>query len=116
MTQPNSYRTILRSSSIIGGASVVNIIVGLVRNKTAAVLLGPAGVGLIGLLYNLMQTAGAVAALGVGTVGTRQIAEAAAKGEEQDIARARRALFWGSLGLALTGALIFFLLRNMLAA
>ena len=71
-----SYRQILRSTSIIGGASVINILIGLVRVKVAAVLLGPAGVGLMGLFSNLIATAANVAALGMGTVGTRQIAEA----------------------------------------
>ena len=49
----DSHRQILRSSFIIGGASVINILVGLLRIKVVAVLLGPAGVGLIGicLLY-----------------------------------------------------------------
>ena len=39
MSEGNSYRQILRSSSIIGGASVINILVGLLRMKVAALLL-----------------------------------------------------------------------------
>ena len=73
MSKDGSYRQILRSSSIIGGASVINIVVGLLRIKVAAVLFGPSGVGLIGLLTNLASTASAVAGLGFGNVGTRQI-------------------------------------------
>ncbi|MCB1507177.1 MAG: O-antigen translocase, partial [Hyphomicrobiaceae bacterium] len=76
MSDQNSYRTILRSSSIMGGASVINVLIGLLRMKLVAVLLGPAGIGLIGLLQNLMQAASGVAAMGLGTVGVRQIAEA----------------------------------------
>ena len=37
MSESSSYKQILRSSSIIGGASVVNILVSLVRTKVAAV-------------------------------------------------------------------------------
>ncbi|MFZ7095386.1 O-antigen translocase [Luteimonas dalianensis] len=111
----NSYRQILRSSSIIGGASVINIMVGLLRMKAAAVLLGPAGVGLIGLFTNLVGTATAVAGVGVGTVGTRQIAEAAGKDDPQRIALVRRALFWLTLGLAVLGGVAFWLLRHVLA-
>ena len=47
MTQPNSYRQILRSSAIIGGASAINIVIGLVKMKAVALLLGPAGVGIV---------------------------------------------------------------------
>ena len=110
-----SYRQILRSTSIIGGATVINILIGLVRVKMVAVLLGPAGVGLIGLFSSLIATASSVAALGMGTVGTRQIAEAAGRDDPQAIAVARRALFWGTLAMAVLGAWAFWLLRGLLA-
>ena len=110
-----SSRQILRSTSIIGGASVINILVGLVRIKIVAILLGPAGVGLIGLFNNLIGTAANVAALGTGTVGTRQIAEAAGREDVNAVATARHALFWGTLVLAFAGSLIFWLLRGTLA-
>ena len=116
MTEGNSYRQILRSSSIIGGASVINIVVGLLRMKAAALLLGPAGVGLVGLLQNMLGTAAGIAGLGVGNVGTRQIAEASASGDVQAVAATRRALFWLTLALAVLGALLFWLLRGELAA
>lgn len=115
MSKHNSYRQILRSSSIIGGASFANIAIGLVRTKVAAMLLGPAGIGLIGLYTNLIATAAQVAGLGFGNVGTRQIAEAAGTGDERKIATARRALFWGTMCLALLGAVAFWLLRLPIA-
>lgn len=115
MSKDGSYRQILRSSSIIGGASVINILVGLLRIKVAAVLLGPAGVGLIGLLTSLTSTAAAVAGLGFGNVGTRQIAEAAGKKDAAALAAARRALFLGSLVLAFLGATVFWMLRSVFA-
>lgn len=111
-----SYRQILRSSSIVGGASVVGILVAALRAKVAAILLGPAGVGLIGLLQSLMATGSAMSALGFGTVGTRQIAEAVGDEDPAAVATARRALFWGTLGLGLAGAAAFWLLRHVLAA
>ena len=115
MTESNSYRQILRSSSIIGGASAINIVIGLVRMKAVAVLLGPVGVGLIGLLTNLVALVSNIVGLGFGNVGTRQIAEAAGRGDPQRIATARRALFWGTLALAVAGALSVWLLREVLA-
>lgn len=115
MTEQNSYRTILRASSIIGGAQVINIVSGLIRMKAVAVLLGPAGVGLVGLYINLTQTAAAVASLGVPTVGTRQIATAHAEGGDLAVGRTRRALFWGTLVLALIGAVMFWLASGWVA-
>jgi len=111
----NSYRTILRSSSIMGASSLINTVTGLAKMKAAAVLLGPAGVGLIGLYQSLMQTSATVAALGFGNVGTRQIAEADAVGGETEVALARRALFWGTSVLAALGALAFWLASGWIA-
>lgn len=111
----SSYLTILRSSSIIGSAQIINIAVGLVKMKVAAVLLGPAGVGLIGLYQSLVQTAASVTALGIGTVGTRQIAIAHAEGGDFAVGRTRRTLFWGTMILALIGAAIFWLASGWIA-
>lgn len=111
----SSYRTILRSSSIIGGAQVITISASLLKMKAAAVLLGPAGVGLVGLYMNLMQTASTVASLGVGNSGTRQIAAAHAQGDAMALGRTRRALFWGTAALALLGAALVWLCRGLMA-
>ena len=115
MSKEHSYRQILRSTSIVGGASVINILIGLLRTKAAALLLGPAGVGLIGLFQNMMATGASVAGLGVGNVGTRQIAQAAATGGQEAVAETRRSLFWLTLLLAALGAWVFWLLREPLA-
>lgn len=114
MAEPNSHRQILRSSAIIGAASVVNILIGLLRMKVVAILLGPAGVGLIGLLQNLMVVAAKVSSLGFGNAGTRQIAEAMGKADQAAIDGARRALFWGTFCLAIVGAFLFWQLRHIL--
>lgn len=110
-----SYRRILKTSSIIGGASVINIMIGLVHTKILALLLGPLGVGLVGLYTGLMSTATIVATMGVGTVGTRQIAEALSQDDQYVLASVRRAMFWGVLLLASVGALVVWSLREALA-
>lgn len=113
--QISSYRRILKSSSIIGGASVINIVIGLVRTKILAVLLGPAGVGLVSLYTSLMQSAATLATMGLSTVGTRQIAEAIGTEDLRALAVARRAMFLGTLLLASAGALVVWSLRDLLA-
>ena len=110
-----SYRRILKSSSIIGGASVLNILIGLVRTKLLAVFLGPSGIGLAGLYTALITTVSAVATMGVGTTGTRQFAQAHSQGDQRALAVTRRAMFWCSLVLAITGALVVWLFRDFLA-
>lgn len=106
-----SYRQTLRSSTIIGGASIINVILSLLRMKAAALFLGPAGVGLIGIFSNLVGVAISLAGLGLGNSGTRQIAAA-----DGNTAAARRALRWMSIIMAVSGAGLFWALRGILAA
>ena len=95
-----SYRRILKGTSIIGGASFINLAIGVIRTKVLAVLLGPTGVGLASLYTGVMGTASTVATMGLGPVGTRQIAEAFSKDDAHAIMVARRALFWATMFLA----------------
>lgn len=106
----HSYRQILRATSIIGGASWITILIGLVRIKALAMLLGPAGVGLVGLYNNLMNTTSALAGCGLGSSGVRQIAEAG--GEEYILAAVRRTLWYANIILGLLGLLLLWLLRE----
>lgn len=115
MTEKTSHRQILRSSSIIGGASIINILIGLLRIKIVAVLLGPVGIGLIGLYGSIMSTVASVAGLGFGNAGTRQIAEAAGDNDAAAIAAVRRALFWGTGILAVLGGGVVWLARSFVA-
>ncbi|MEY3787183.1 MAG: hypothetical protein RIQ94_482 [Pseudomonadota bacterium] len=111
----SSYRRILKTSSITGGSSVINILIGLLRTKALALLLGPSGIGLVGLYTGLMGTATTIASMGIGTIGTRQIAEAISKEDVAALIVIKRAMFWGVLMLATTGALVVWTLRELLA-
>ena len=110
-----SYRRILKGTSIIGGASFINIVIGLLRTKVLALLLGPEGVGLASLYTGLIGTSSTAATLGLGVVGTRQIAEAYSKEDAHTVKVARRALFWGTMALAAAGGMVVWSLRSFLA-
>lgn len=114
MKETSSHRQILRASYISGIASVVNIILGIVRMKAAAVLLGPAGVGLIGILQQIMVTASAIAGVGLSSSGTRQIAAASQENDEKLLAT-RFALIWGASALALAGGGFLWIFRAPIA-
>ncbi|HUZ05759.1 MAG TPA: O-antigen translocase, partial [Acidobacteriaceae bacterium] len=92
-----------------------NILIGLVRTKVLAILLGPAGVGLVGLYRGLVDTGSTVANMGLNIVGTRQIAEADAREDDRALAVARRAIFWAAIVLACTGGLVMWSFRRLLA-
>ena len=104
--EKHTYGQILKSSALIGGSSVLKIGIGMVRTKVMAVLLGPSGVGLIGLYGSLIDLAQNIAGMGVNSSGVRQIAEAVGSGDSEKIARTaivlrRTAVMLGALGAAL---------------
>jgi PST family polysaccharide transporter len=105
-----SYRQILKSTSIIGGSSVINIVLRIIRTKFLAILLGPSGIGLFGIYNSITDMVGTMAGMGINSSGVRQIAEAAATGSEEKIGRTiyavrRVALFLGVFGMILLGLL-----------
>jgi antigen flippase len=108
MTPPSSqtYTQILKSTMLMGGSSLVNVALSIIRNKAMAVLLGPEGVGLMGLYGSILDIAQAIAGLGVGSSGVRQIAEAAGTDDAEMIARSATVLRRISMVLGLFGALL----------
>lgn len=97
-----SYGQILRSSSIIGGAEGLNYLMGMVRTKLVAVLLGPSGMGLVGLYQSAMSLVQALTGLGISGSGVREVAEAHAAGDPERMAatvKALRRVCWVSGGL-----------------
>jgi PST family polysaccharide transporter len=102
--ESGSYRSILKSTSLIGGASVLNILIGMVRIKFVAVLLGPTGVGLLGMYAQITALIITLTGMGISSSGVRQVAEAVGSGDDERVARtviALRRIAWltGGLGL-----------------
>lgn len=114
LTPPRSqtYTQILKSTMWMGGSSLINVALSILRNKALAVLLGPEGVGLMGLYGSIIDIAQAIAGLGVGGSGVRQVAEAAGTGDETRISRSaatlrRLSVLLGLLGVLLLATLAF---------
>ena len=108
----HSYGQILKSSSIIGGAQAINYVIAMVRTKVVAILLGPSGVGLVGLYVSATELVGALAGLGISSSGVREVAEAHGSGETERIAhtvKTLRRMCWatGLLGWGLAAALAY---------
>jgi PST family polysaccharide transporter len=102
-----SYGQILKSTTLVGGSQVINIILGIVRTKFLAILLGPSGVGLIGIYNSITTLISSVSGMGISSSGVRQISEAAASGNELLIAKTvislrKMALLTGLAGMIIT--------------
>jgi len=104
--EKHTYDQILKSSALVGGSSVVNIAIGIVRTKAMAILLGPAGFGLFGLYTSIVNLSQGVAGMGINSSGVRQIAEAVGSDNTERIALTiavlrRTSIFLGVLGAGL---------------
>lgn len=110
LQKDNSYGQILKSTTLVGGSQVINILLGIIRTKFMAMLLGPAGVGLTGLYTAVTGTVGALTGMGIGASGVRQIAEAAGTGDEMKVARTIITLRRASLALGILGMILTIIL------
>jgi O-antigen/teichoic acid export membrane protein len=102
----NTYGQILKSSAMIGGSSVVDVAIGIIRTKAMALLLGPAGMGLMGLYGAILNLTQSIAGMGINASGVRQIAEAAGSGDSERIARTATVLRRTAILLGVLGALL----------
>jgi len=112
----NSYTQILKSSAWVGGSTVLNIAIGIVRTKVMAILLGPAGFGLNGLYSAVADVAQSVAGMGVNSSGVRQIAESAGSGDRQRIAQTAAVLRRTSLALGFAGAVLLVIFSKQISS
>jgi antigen flippase len=106
MSEKHTYGQILKSSAVIGGSSLLNIAIGVVRTKAMAMLLGPSGVGLMGLYGSISDLTISIAGMGINNSGVRQIAEAVGSNEAERVARTAVTLRRISLFLGLLGAVL----------
>jgi PST family polysaccharide transporter len=77
----NSYREIVRSTAITGGSQTICTLIGMLRNKIIAVLLGPGGVGEVAALMSAVDFVGKASGLGIGSSAVREISEAHGTGK-----------------------------------
>lgn len=99
-------RAILKSTALLGGSSLITMLVGMVKSKIVAVLLGPEGVGYLGVLTNLQSLIITFAGFGLTSSTVRELSHALALANREHIAIAAktiRAMVWatGLLGFLL---------------
>lgn len=115
MTAPSetTSRGLIRSMIVTGAAQSANILISIGRMKVLALLLGPAGVGILSILTSLKDMGSQAAGLGMGSSGVREVA--LASDDNENLSKVRKVLFLANIvqgGLAL---LLVWLLREPLA-
>lgn len=102
--QQSSYRSIFKATSLFGGVQVYQILISIAKSKIIAVLLGPNGVGILGLYTSGIQFIQSLTSMGLSSSAVRDVSESSATNNQYRIGRtvaALRKLVWltGILGL-----------------
>ncbi len=71
-----SYRQIMKATSLFGGVQLFTIIITIIRSKVIAVLLGPVGIGIHGLLLSTTGFIGGLTNFGLGKSAIKDVAAA----------------------------------------
>lgn len=70
----NSYRSILKGTSIFGGVQVFQVLLSLIRGKFVALFLGPAGMGVNALFQSVLTTVTQMSSLGLNLAIVKEVA------------------------------------------
>ena len=97
----------MKATSIFGGVQVFNIIISIGRSKILAILLGPAGIGVLGLIMSTTKLISSLTNFGLGISAVKEIAIAFELGDEKQLAKTivivkRWIWFTGLFGALLT--------------
>ena len=101
-----SYRHILKYTGIFGGVQGLNVLIGLVRTKLVAILLGPSGMGLASLFNTTVGFVSQATNLGLPISAVRQMSELYDQGDQEAINHFVKVIRGWSLLTALVGMLV----------
>jgi len=111
----SSHKTILKSTSIIGGSQVIKIIFNVIQAKALAVLVGAEGVGLKSSLNSAVGLIKQIFGLGIGQSATREVAKKEAGNNQKEIAETILSLRRLAIILGLAGTIAVIVLRKPLS-
>jgi PST family polysaccharide transporter len=111
----HSYGRIMKSTFVMGASSVINILLGIVRNKILALILGPSGMGLTGIYQSVTSMIGSVSGMGIRESGVRQIAVALRTDDQAKISRTILTLRRTALLSGVAGFLLLFILSKRIS-
>lgn len=81
----SSYRQIMKATSLFGGVQAFNILISIIKSKVVAVLLGPMGMGVLGLLSSTINLITTLTNFRLGNSAVKDISHAYTNGNDQQI-------------------------------
>lgn len=113
---PNEeYNHVLKYTSIFGGVQGLNILIGLVRNKLVAAILGTSGMGLASLFNSVVNFVSQSTNLGISFSAVKHMSEIFESGDAARIERFVSVIRLWSLITAVIGTLVCAVAGNMLS-
>ena len=82
-----SYSNIFKSTFLFSFVQVIRILVGVIKNKIVAILLGAEGMGIMSIFMNAMNFIKTGAGLGISQSAVKDISEANASEDNGKISR-----------------------------
>ena len=106
-TDRNSYSSITKAIGLFGGVKLFQILVSLIKNKLVAILLGPTGMGINGMIMSTTALISSLTNFGLQVSAVRDVSKAYTSNDEDTINQTvsvlrRLVLFTGILGTILT--------------
>tara|TARA_B110000503_G_scaffold69925_1_gene108932 strand:+ start:10961 stop:12445 length:1485 start_codon:yes stop_codon:yes gene_type:complete len=83
----DSYRNVMKATSIFGGVQVFNILIAIVRSKCIALFIGPSGMGIASLLNSTLGLINGVSNLGLERSAVKDISFARENGNDAGVSR-----------------------------
>lgn len=98
----NTYSGILKAISLFGGVKIFQILISIIRSKVVAVLLGPGGMGISGLLQSTADTIRSIVCCGLDVSAVKSISSSGNNYSPTIITLRRLIWITGTLGLVIT--------------
>lgn len=80
-----NYRSIAKANALFGGVQAYSILIGIVRSKLVAVLLGAEGMGILGLFNSTVDLVKGATNLGIQTSAVRDVSIATSEGNSTKV-------------------------------
>ena len=110
----NGYSHIIKYMGVFGGVQTIGILIGLLRNKLIALILGPNGLGLLSLFNSAIKLVADATNLGISASAVKSISENFESGNEKNIIRSVAIVRFWSLLTALLGTVVCIILSPLL--
>lgn len=81
----SSYRNIFKATSLFGGVQVYQILISVIKSKVIALLLGPLGLGILGLFTSATELVKQITSFGLAQSAIRDVSEASGCGDTNRI-------------------------------